>query len=132
MTKNSNVQLTSNIYPVKVDRERIDFGRNEQFIRRVWDRDALIRLFKYVHYVNIVDQRNLRQLDRYSIPGLSKWQIRRIETPDKCALCPPGDKPWGIVIRGESFEEVCKCNRRDCREFSKCRPEMEIKDGIKK
>lgn len=129
MTKNSNVQLTSNVYPVKVDGEQIDFIENVDYVRRVWNREALIKLFQYVHHVP-PDTRILEEY--FKIPGLSEWQIRRIETPDECAWCLPGEKPWGIVIRGESFEEVCKCNRRDCSEFRKCRPKMGAEDGVKK
>lgn len=129
MTKNSNIQLLSNVYPVKANGERIDFTENRNFVARVWDRGALIKFFKFVHHT----LPDARILERYTngIHGLSKWQIRRIMNPDDCSLC-PGEKPWGIVIRGENFDEVCKCDRRDCNEFSKCRPDMETKDGIKK
>jgi hypothetical protein len=130
VTKNSNVQLTSNVYPVKVDGERIDFIENGDFVARVWDREALIKLFQCVHHV----PPDTRTVEKYckDIPSLSEWQIRRIKTPDECSLALPGEKPWGIVIYGESFEEVCKCNKRDCRQYAKCRPNMEMKDGVKK
>ena len=130
VTKNSNVQLTSNVYPVKVDGERIDFIENGDFVGRVWNREALIKLFQCVHHM----PPDTRILEKYAkeIPGLSEWQIRRIKTPDECSLGLRGEKPWGIVIRDESFEEVCRCNRRDCIRFAECRPKMETEDGVKK
>jgi hypothetical protein len=129
MTKNSNIQLTSNVYPVKVDGERIDFTKNRNFVARVWDREALIKLFQYVHHV----PPDTRLLEKYAkgITGLREWQIRRIMNPDECSFC-PGEKPWGIVICGENFEEVCKCDRRECSEFARCRPKMETENGVKK
>jgi hypothetical protein len=52
MTKNSNVQLTSNVYSVKAEGERIDFTENVEFVRRVWNREALIKLFQCVYHVS--------------------------------------------------------------------------------
>jgi hypothetical protein len=129
MIKKSNVQLTSNVYPVKADGEYIDFTENVDFVSRVWNREALIKLFQYVYHV-LQDNRILNNYVK-EIPGLSEWQIRRIMTPDECSFA-PGEKPWGIVIGDGRFKEVCKCNRGDCSEFSKCRPNMEAADGIKK
>ena len=130
MTKTSNVLLTSNVYPVKADGERIDFTENRDFVGRVWNREALIKLFQCVHHVPA----DARILEKYAkeIPGLSEWQLRRIKTPDECSLGLPGDKPWGIVIHDNSFYEVCRCNRRDCIRFAECIPKMETKDGVKK
>jgi hypothetical protein len=122
MTKNSNVQLTSNIYPVKVDGARIDFIENPDFVGRVWSRDALIKLFQFVHHMPY--DRSILEKYAKAIPGLSEWQIRRIETADECSFA-PGEKPWGIVIRDDSIKEVCRCNKRDCIRFTECRPEME-------
>lgn len=129
MIENSNVQLNSNVYPVKADGEWIDFTKNADFVRRVWQREALIKLFEIVHHM----QQNKSILEKYArqIPFISEWQIQRILIPDECSLA-LGEKPWGIVIHGESFEEVCKCNRRDCPKFAECRPNMEMKDGVKK
>lgn len=121
MIKNSNIQLTSNIYPVITDDEKIDFKKNKDFVARVWDRKALIKLFKFVFHAQ--PDKRLLERHEYEIHGLSEWQIRRITESDECSLC-PGEKPWGIVIRGKHFNEVCKCNRRECPEFSNCRPEM--------
>lgn len=129
MKKNSNVQLTSNVYPVKADGERIDFTENRDFVRRVWNREALIKLFQYVYHMP-PDSRILEKAK--NIPGLSDWQIQRIKTPDECALGMSGEKAWGIVIQNGSFKEICKCDQRDCSEYLRCRPEMENKDGIKK
>ena len=129
MSKNSNIQLTSNIYPVKVDGEQIDFIENGDFVARVWDREALIKLYQYVHHV-LPDTRTFEKYSK-DIPGLSEWQIRRIKTPDECSLGFRGEKPWGIVIRDRSFEEVCRCNRRDCPYFAECRPKMGIENGTK-
>jgi len=129
MTKNSNMQLTSNVYPVKVDGERIDFTENEDFVGRVWDKDALMKLFTCIHHV-LPDKRILEKHPK-KIPGLSEWQSWRIRTPEECANA-SGEKPWGIVIHGASFELVCKCNRRDCIHFAECRPKMETEDGVKK
>jgi hypothetical protein len=131
MKDNSNIQLTSNIYPVsvKIDDDKINFLRNPDFMSRVWDRGALIKLFQYVHHVNIEDN---RLSGSYTIPGLTEWQIRRIDTPDYCSIGLPGEKQWGIVLRGEVFEEVCKCDKHDCKYFTTCRPEMEGGNGVKK
>jgi len=128
MKNNSNIQLISNIYPAKVNGEQIDFTENKDFIARVWDREALIKLFQYVFHVP-PDTRLLNNY-AYDINGLQEWQVRRIMNPDECSFC-PGEKPWGIVICGENFEEVCKCERRECSEFKRCRPKMENEDGVK-
>lgn len=125
----SNVQLCSNIYPVKSDGERIDFTENKDFVRRVWNREALIKLFQYVYHMQ-PDSRVINKVEYIS--GLSAWQIRRIKTPDECGLGIPGEKAWGIVIRSGSFEEVCKCDQRDCSSYLMCRPDMGDKNGTQK
>jgi hypothetical protein len=123
MIKNSNVQLTSNVYPVRAEGEYIDFTENVAFVRRVWERKALIKLFQFVFHAPL----DTRLLSNYisELSGLSQWQIRRLKTPDECLIALPDEKPWGVVIRGDVFEEVCKCNRHDCSGFNKCRPDME-------
>ena len=129
MKNKSNIQLISNVYPVKVDGEHIDFRESRHFVARVWDREALIKLFRYVCHI----PPDTRLLKNYAngIHGISQWQIKRIMNSDECSLC-PGEKPWGIVIRGDNFEEVCRCERHECSEFKRCRPNMGTEDGVKK
>lgn len=129
MIKNSNVQLTSNVYPVKSEDDHIDFSENIDFIARVWDRKALIKLFQYVYHM-LPDKRILESYAK-EIPGLSEWQIRRIKTPDECSFM-PGERPWGIIIGDGTFKEVCKCDNRVCSEFAKCRPNIEAENVVKK
>lgn len=129
MTTNSNVQLRSNVYPVMTEGDTINFRENSDFVRRVWNREALIRLICLAWRIS--GDKDLLQKYAPEIPGIQQWQIRRLKTPDNCVEC-PNEKPWGIVIRDDDFYEVCRCQKKDCRLFAKCRPDMENSNGVTK
>lgn len=116
----SNLQITSNVYPVNVTENYINMKANSLFVSRITDRDALRRLVDIIHPgLNYNDQRNYAQ----TIPGISDWQAKRIKIPDECALSPTGERPWGFSIINGELNYVCKCNIRSCGHFDKCRPE---------
>jgi hypothetical protein len=128
MNEKSNVHLTSNVYVVRTSNERIDFAENSEFVSRVVEREALIKLFAYLHGID-PDNRALEYYKGHN--GLSDWQIKRIDVSDECAYS-PGEKPWGIIIHDGSFREECKCKRKNCEHYLDCRPDERKRNGSEK
>ena len=118
-TERSNVQIISNVYPVKVTGNRIDMQANTQFVSRIVDRDALRRLVDMIYPGLNYDKLRIRYAK--TIPGISDWQANRIGIPDTCALAPSGEKPWGVLIVHGELKYVCKCEMRGCKKFNECR-----------
>lgn len=119
--RRSNVQIASNVYPVKITEDRIDMQANSQFVSRITDKNALRRLVKIVHHGLNYD--DLLIIHAKKIPGISDWQAERIGIPDTCALAPRGEKPWGIAIVENELTYVCKCHVITCERFrNECRP----------
>ena len=118
----SNVQMTSNVYPVVVDAGRIDMRRNAAFVSAISDCAALKRIVSMCYGAGS----DFREMARYAsaLPGIHDWQLRKIEGCDECSLA-EGDRPWGIRIENGTHIEVCRCDRRQCRHFTDCRREEE-------
>jgi len=133
MSKNtSSIHFTSNVFPVNVSDGRINFNENDEYIEKITDRSALKKLFR-LQYGGTIDERDyLQSLRSNPIPGIKEWQIKRFETPDECALAEKGEKPWGLIIKDGKYFEICKCLKKDCREFKICRSDLEIKNAIDK
>lgn len=124
-TKQSNVQVTSNVYPVNVRDNRIDMEANPRFVSRITNRTALRRLVDIVHPGLNYDDLRIRYAK--TIPGISDWQVKRVGIPDACSLAPAGEKPWGVSIVYGELKYVCKCKFRECPRISECKPE-EVSD----
>lgn len=119
--EHSNIQIISNVYPVKVTANRIDMKANDRFVSRITDRDALRRLVDLIYPGLNYDEQRVRYAKK--IPGISSWQVDRIEKPDTCSFAPPGEKPWGVSIVFGELKYICKCEIRECKKFNECRPE---------
>lgn len=115
--------MVSNVYPATVHDGAIPLfaEENRAFLARILDRRALRKLIE-MRFGRLNDDRLMGQYAD-TMPGLSKWQARRITLSDGCAYAEPDEKPWGVTLHKGEFREVCKCRRRRCQHFSECRPE---------
>lgn len=119
----SNVNLLSNIYPVKVLDGKIEFKSDIEFVGRIMDRSALKKLVFMVCGHMAYHEQIVEYLK--TINGIQDLQIRRMEGCDECALAERGEKPYGFMIESGQYREICKCIKMNCSKFKECRPDME-------
>lgn len=122
-TERSNVQMTSNVYPVETQDGHIDIENNEAFVARIAGRSALRRIVQ-MRYGGINDWRMYEKYARM-IPGMQEWQVRAIVHADSGPGCEPGDRPWGPVRHGDEITEECRCDNTRCVYFKQCRSDLE-------
>ena len=110
--KNSNVRITSNIYPVKtvMTRDVID-GETREIIPKDGNE---------AYSLEISDLEALKTAcDSCSCTCDACMQIGDIS-----------EKPWGRVRVDDSLIDICKCQRTSCERFySECRPDLEQSDA---
>jgi len=122
-TERSNLHMTSNVYPVKAPKGQFDVY-NPDFIKQIAD-PAILK--------NLINERygganDYRVLERYAraLHGIQEWQIRRLRGCDTCPDADAGDRPWGFRIRRDGrYEEICRCQKRECRHYAGCRRDLE-------
>ncbi len=119
----SNVHMTSNVFPVAVKEDKINFDKNLRFVSCVADRKALCKLVEQRHGA-LGDWRLYKKYAR-SIPGIREWQVDAIVDADSGPVCEPGDRPWGPVQHGDMIVIECRCRRTGCHYFKQCRPDSE-------
>lgn len=105
MEKYSNIQFTSNIYPIKDDYEP---RANKEFISKVFDYGKL----KAMNETWLA-----APADKYL---LSRLQNAILAQGVLCSNA-EGDPCWGLIKQGDEESWICKCLKKNCSNFLNCR-----------
>jgi hypothetical protein len=128
-TERSNLHMTSNVYPVNAPEGEVDFYSNSDFIKQIAD-PAILKILINERYGGANDYRLLERYAR-ALHGIQEWQIRRLKGCDTCSDADTGDRPWGFRIRRDgTYEEICRCQRKECMRYVECRPDLEKTNAI--
>jgi hypothetical protein len=124
-TQFSNINVISNIYPVKTVKVTHLRGLSPRvtglfddhaFRLQIRCRRALVILSERTHGAVIDDQQRVAILLDNSL--VSAAQIKAYWDDGRCADCPPGEKPWGLGKNGIE----CRCTKTNCAARNQSQP----------
>jgi hypothetical protein len=125
MSKHSNVQIISNVFPVTtINRVGLPglpiryrgVCDDTRFLRQVRGKDALKKL-ALEKFGQTIYERDLRE-DLSESGLVEEWQIKVFwdqQGGGGCVDCPAGARPFGIVRRGGRYVVENRCGKPSCR-----------------
>lgn len=114
----SNIKIVSNIYPVS----RSQIVEDPEFRKQVRGRKALKRMVRFLIGFDVDDEYCEQCLKSC---GIENWQMEMFDKDKPCSLrIAMSDYPWGAVLDNGVVKVVCRCKKKFCREFSKCRKDL--------
>jgi len=119
MEKKANIRFHSNVYPVSTE----NVANDPDFRKQVRGKNALRKLVACIYGPMSRDEQFEEHLFKMD---LEEWQLRLYWGHDlHCAKYyeyKEEEKPYGLVIKNEVPSIVCRCNRKNCTEYTRCRP----------